>query len=125
MPADPTPAALDALLRMCEQFLPTDHDGALAATLAPRLAAIVRVLRERVTAARAVIRRLPRQEEAGKYCESCGEKSSWDAWEQAEKTLDPSGLACQKWCPTPTAYMEMAAIDTALARAEAIARGEE
>ena len=126
-PPDPaTPSPLEALLNETEalRFQSRLPDPRQLAEGQTRLAAIVRVLRERVAAARAVIRRLPRQEEAGKYCESCGQKSGWDAWERAEKTLDPAGLACADWCPTTAAYAEMAAIDTALRRADEIAEGK-
>ena len=71
----------------------------------------VALLRE----ARQVIRRLPRFEEAGKYCANCGEKSGWDSIEKAERTLDPKGQCHTDWCVVPTAYLMMARIDAVLA----------
>ena len=85
---------------------------------------LARMLREAVGAlksSRDIIKRLPKHEVAGKYCAACSEKSGWDAWERAEKNDDPSGLACDEWCPTPAAYRELAAIKAALSRLDAMA----
>lgn len=128
--------ALDALLKEVDRavndprsFREDAMDWSLAARLAmsdtaPRLAAMLRVAVERIHAARSALARTAKTEFGGKTCASCDEKSSWDAWGRAAKHLDMSGLACPETCATRGAFVEMAAIDAALARIEAMAKGE-
>lgn len=119
--------ALDALLKEVEarRLMSRLPDLRQLAESEARLAAMLRVAVGRIHAARSALARTAKTEFGGKTCASCDEKSSWDAWDRAAKHLDVSGLACPETCATRGAFVEMAAIDAALARIEAMAKGDD